>query len=92
MTNEELDRARAIEAHKRISKSSVSFEYLDNSAKEERILAAKLAREGWMPVDPKLIRAREIVAKEVAYPEDIIKGLWDNTPIIKAVLVALNEK
>lgn len=91
MTDEELDRARAIEAHRQVD-PKFCFDYLTQESQKARILAAKLAREGWMPVDPKLIRAREIAAEIFKYAEDYSSGRHDDSPFIKGILVALNEK
>ena len=60
MTNEELDKARAEEAWRRWNEE-------DGVTDEgHAVIAARLAREGWMPpppVDPDLLAVREIVAK-----------------------------
>ena len=57
MTPEELDKARAEEARRIFVE-----EPLDHA--DVATIAARLAREGWMPVDPDLLAVREIVAKE----------------------------
>lgn len=56
MTDEELDRARAAEA----TKMSATGHWKDIA-----ILAARLAREGWVPIDPDLIEAREMWAQDL---------------------------
>jgi dienelactone hydrolase len=56
MTPEELDKARADEAW-------IIIEDNDTTETDVAIIAARLAREGWMPVDPDLLAVREIVAK-----------------------------
>lgn len=47
------------------------------------------------PVDPILIKAREIVAyahiNTTAKPSRILKGAWDHTPVIKSAMDALRE-
>ena len=59
MTDEELDEARAREAYRVVHRHPLPSVQLINSV---AIAAARLAREGWTPVDPDLIEAREIVA------------------------------
>ena len=64
MTNEELDRARVDEAIRNGNGIVGSV----------ALIAARLAREGWMPpvaVDPDIAEAREIVAQiyDVSWPE-----------------------
>lgn len=53
MTNEELDKARAEEAIKAWDTKALSLEQVV-------AIAARLAREGWVPVDPDLVEAREL--------------------------------
>lgn len=99
LTDEELDRARAIEGQRlawlaKNNSKSRGFPHLHELDQNARILAAKLAREGWVPVDPKVIRAREIVAviHSSLNKSEILRGSYDKSPIIEAVLMALNEK
>ena len=57
MTPEELDEARVTEA----------WNQLNDERQDVALIAARLAREGWMPpppVDPDLLAVREIVAAE----------------------------
>ena len=56
MTPEELDMARAKEARR------IFDEALSGVPGHVATIAARLAREGWMPVDPDLLAVREIVA------------------------------
>lgn len=56
MTDGELDLARADEACIRYKAQAATLPSLP-------AIAARLAREGWVPVDPLLIEAREICAK-----------------------------
>ena len=56
MTPEELDKARA--------KRAWEIRYVETNPTNDSMaqIAARLAREGWMPVDPDLLAVREIVA------------------------------
>ena len=56
MTDEELDEARADEAER-------LYRQPGSAAAWPTLIAARLAREGWMPVDPDLIEARECAAQ-----------------------------
>jgi hypothetical protein len=60
MTNEELDEARAKEAWRKCDALGFGKDY-----ESPTIIAARLAREGWMPpppVDPDVLAVREIAA------------------------------
>lgn len=57
MTDEELDKARSDEAW-RIWRSYAPNFPIDGIT--VATIGARLAREGWMPIDPDLIKAREI--------------------------------
>lgn len=100
MTPEQLDEARAREAHGRVNDKSWStkWEELNPGAREARTLAARLAREGWEPVDPDLIEAREIVAKWLIDERSLgllaastRRGDDDHTSQVQCTLAALKR-
>jgi len=86
MTDEELDKARADEAWRK-----------SDTVPAALTCAARLAREGWMPVDPLLLEAREIYARAleandgVYAPKECRSGLCDDSAAISAVLAALRR-
>lgn len=90
MTDEELDLARANEALRIWTAAG----YVDPVP---AIIAARLAREGWMPVDPLLVEAREICAADVERLEnhwtaDIYrKGRYDSGTLVRVTLAALKR-
>lgn len=66
MTPEELDKARAQEASRLVDQAT---RWAWGSIDAERMVAvhaARLAREGWEPVDPLLVEARELTNKVIA--------------------------
>ena len=89
MTDEELDEARALEAHK-IARVVMWQHYM-------RVVkvAARLAREGWMPEDPLLKEAREIVASLnegfTSYILNLREGRHDDSDDIAVALAALKR-
>lgn len=94
MTDEELDKARADEAWR------IYMAQTDDRSTAHQI-AARLAREGWMPVDPDLIEARECVSKAIkainhsAYGEKYAKqhldGEHDDSWPVQAALLAIRR-
>jgi hypothetical protein len=92
MTPEELDEARAKEAWRKCDALGFGKDY-----ESPAIIAARLAREGWMPpppVDPDLLAVREIVAtaREKDGWHDLAaktkKGLCDGDPGVCSALAA----
>lgn len=89
MTDEQLDRARYEEALRRVGRISWN--------EELGPLIARLAREGWTPVDPLLIEAREIVANH--YDERgylgsgklVRDGLGDDMPDMQCTLAGIKR-
>lgn len=70
MTNEELDKLRAREAHVQfyekggLPRSAQEYRSGKSQAAEVTVIAARLAREGWMPpADPREETAQEIMAR-----------------------------
>ena len=96
MTDEELDKARADEAWRLAGINDPSTQTVLWSRKAV-YAAARLAREGWMPVDPLLLEAREIYARAleandgVYAPKECRSGLCDDSAAISAVLAALRR-
>lgn len=97
MTPEELDIARAREAHKR---TFPVHAWVTGAGHEESLIeAARLARTGWTPVDPLLIEAREIVAKWIDANPNKLKmlasgvryGAFDADPSVEQALAALRR-
>jgi len=90
MTDDELDKARAEEALRLVKMKYKNSGFVGDSALH---IAARLAREGWMPVDPLLLEARAIVEAVVppAYAKKVKTGEWDGVPIIEATLAALRR-
>jgi hypothetical protein len=92
MTDEELDVARAKEAMRlcTIPGSTASWPALH---------AARLAREGWTPVDPDLIEARECAAwarlawraDPYAHKDNYLSGKYDGTPAVQSALIAIKR-
>ena len=84
MTDEELDMARANEAMRR--------DGADPDMTLCVITAARLAREGWMPVDDDLIEARECAAMANPLAADgYRKGIYDTSGTIQAILIAIKR-
>jgi hypothetical protein len=88
MNNEELDKARADEAWR-------LWQIQGADHPQPAIIAARLAREGWMPpVDPDLLAVREIVAtaREKDGLHDLAgrtrTGDCDNNPTVTSTLAA----
>ena len=67
MKPEELDEARAIEAQRRWATS-------EQTGSSSWVIAARLAREGWVPVDPDLIAVQGVLRDK--HPE--IAAAWGN--------------
>lgn len=90
MTDEELDRARADEAWR------IYMAQTDDRPTAHQI-AARLAREGWMPVDPDLIEARECAALMCEEQHDhnsaeaYRRGEYDLSRSVEAALVAIRR-
>jgi hypothetical protein len=88
MTNEELDQARADEARRIVDETGRG---------RATAIAARLAREGWMPVDPLLIEAREIFARQFEEAQahgaarQCRDGKYDSHPHAKRILAALKR-
>lgn len=107
MTPEQLDEARAREAfriHRETPEGKEAFPFDSYAAAHTRpigLIAARLAREGWKPVDPDLIEAREIVAKwwenppshyrNVFDPESFRRGERDTFPEVTQTLAAIKR-
>lgn len=95
MTNEELDEARMRESMRRTLERGFSPHDKMGFSEFAGRTAARLAREGWLPTDPILNRARDIVAKaftdagESVSAEGARKGMFDDYPIMRATLAAL---
>jgi hypothetical protein len=91
MTDEELDRARSDEARK----IHGGIFAVDVGRIGE--IAARLAREGWMPVDPDLIEARECAAlawKDKGYntcSAQVLRGEVDNSREVQSALIAIKR-
>lgn len=91
MTPEELDEARAREALRQLYGPEANF------ASHDRVstLAARLAREGWTPVDPDLIQAREIAAGthdgSSEWADGAKKGLRDDSRAVQLVLAGIKR-
>ena len=89
MTNEELDRARADEAHRLWQKGGL----MGNPV----IIAARLAREGWTPPDPLLKEAREVCAQveegrgSHSTAESFRTGAFDMSGVMEYALAALKR-
>lgn len=89
MTDKELDKARAKEAWRIWSAVA--------GGPSSQEIAARLAREGWMPVDPDLIEARECVALVLescgfqGLPKDYRNGKQDDAWGVKAALLAIRR-
>lgn len=91
MTPEELDKARADEAW-RLQGIMIDSGHIESIG----IIAARLAREGWMPpepVDPDLLAVREISAKqfegaEAVVSADIRLGKYDGDAVLICALAA----
>ena len=86
MTPEELDEARAKEAHRRLFDSRQPY-FTDDIA----VLAARFAREGRTPpepvVDPDILAFREYFAeRNPEFREGILKGGWDHITAAQAFL------
>jgi hypothetical protein len=85
MTNEELDQARADEARRIVDETGRG---------RATAIAARLAREGWMPVDPLLIEARKICAAKTDGDfkhSQFMSGNLDDSPYIELALAALKR-
>lgn len=88
LSNEELDKARTMEAERRIKTGS----WWDVATE-----AARLAREGWLPkhaVDPLILTARKICAffDSSPYAVRYTDGDYDKSPTMSNVLKILREQ
>jgi len=85
MTDEELDKARALEAHRLDPTNYMVM----------AIAAARLAREGWTPVDPDVLAVREVMAKRVCSNSEISanyrKGAYDQDYSFHTALAAYRQ-
>lgn len=98
MTPEQLDEVRAREAW-RINSPSLTLSATMSAWWERAIVdAARLGREGWEPVDPLLVRAREICSRKEfcafaggCMPEHFIAGERDTQVLVRLALAALAE-
>lgn len=85
----DLDTARAAEAA-RLWGEREGAEHADCGG--IAALAARLAREGWEPVDPLLMEAREIAASFAAgHAHQILAGDWDHVTTVRSPLAALKR-
>lgn len=66
MTDEELDLARAREAAASCSTYTPQVVVAQ--------IAARLAREGWMPIDPDLLEARKMLAERMPDQAEAARG------------------
>lgn len=83
MTDEELDNARANEAIRLSNNPEFSFISVIETA-------ARLARENWRPVDPDLIKAREICANEYPlYSQGYRKGNFDKSVPLRVAIAGI---
>jgi hypothetical protein len=86
MSPEQLDEARAREAVRLASGCCPTNVY------EVAGHALRLAREGWEPVDPDLIEAREIVARRVPDRAAAVGiGKWDATDSVLLALAGIRR-
>jgi len=86
MTNEELDKARADEAWRKCDALGFGKDY-----ESPTIIAARLAREGWVPVDPDVVAVQEVLRDkhpEIAAAWGNKTALWGGEYAEKAVLDA----
>lgn len=93
MSEDELDKARAEEAI-RLHTSADGWEnFLIETKREIALTAVRLAREGWEPIDPDLIAAREICAKSTNWGEGkhILEGKADREYAMTVVLQAIKR-
>ena len=87
MTNEELDEARAKEARR------LWLAQPDSREVTLATIAARIVRESWTPVDPDLLLAREVVAKEWAddgchgTSELVLAGTYDVVSVKTAAAI-----
>lgn len=90
MSEDELDKARAGEAN-RIMLTTVGQGAC--YAQQLAMTAARLAREGWEPIDPDLIAAREICAKSLNWGEGkhILEGKADREYAMTVALQAIKR-
>lgn len=86
--DEKLDIARGKEAVRLIAQK---YEVIDTEVSLFiGAQAARLARVGWAPVDPDLVRAREIVYGLIEpRTENVLHGHWDRDRTIQAALIAI---
>ena len=93
MTDEELDEARGIEAWRIYCALPVHERFTHTPQR----IAARLAREGWTPVDPDLIEARECAAltfEADACPntaEGVRAGREDDFRAVRSALIAIKR-
>jgi len=94
MTDEELDIARARE----VIQTTLPDTLQDNGLIERALIrVAMLARTGWKPVDPDLLEAREVVAKDydrfdyAKRSEDVRGEKFDQYPRVSIALAAIKR-
>jgi len=93
MTDEELDKARADEAWRLAGINDPATQTVLWSRKAV-YAAARLAREGWMPVDPLLLEARKLFADSAENKEEAhiyLAGRFDHWSEFQIVLAALRR-
>ena len=92
MTDEELDYARAEEA---MSHAYLAGKITANDVAEVAMRAARLAREGWVPVDPDLVEARRFWAEyhnlHHLDAHGVMNGGADSGSSFQAVLAAIKR-
>lgn len=84
MTDEELDKARAEEAWRIFNKPTQKHGGL-------AMIAARLAREGWVPVDPDLLAVRVVLGDLSDQPtvqDNYLSGRYDTHAYFRAALAA----
>lgn len=100
MTDEELDRARAEEAIRQ-EEAEVSAGAGWAPTIRAAQTAARLARTGWMPVDPLLLKARKVAAEYASLPipfyraeyvDEILAGKHDDGGDVQIALAALRAR
>jgi hypothetical protein len=91
MTPEHIDEARAREAV-RVTLGDLSWDCWGVDARVAIILAARYGREGFVPVDPDLVEAREICANLCNLTgERYRSGELDDTGFVRIALAALKR-
>lgn len=89
-----MDLARGAEAVRRVNKE---YDCTFKPEGDDLTLAgtaAKLGREGWMPANPLLAKARRMAADEVDDEDDrneILRGIWDDDDRVQIVYRTLQK-